>query len=183
VVEGRVVLVKGFEFVRDRGARGTFYRFTAYLFSMSCPEATATAWGGGAAGCTMDARGAAGGEVACAAARRSGPGDGGARADDARGGGSEDQGPAGGRELGGCSSAGSIGGGDGASSNITIFLRVRPAARASPRLLLQPADGGVEFNIPRDAVAGCAQRRARIHAAGRPLRPDRPPLRRRAAPA
>ena len=46
------------------------------------------------------------------------------------------------------------GAGGAATSNITIFLRVRPVPRPSPRLLLDEADGGVEFNIPRDAVAG-----------------------------
>jgi hypothetical protein len=44
-----------------------------------------------------------------------------------------------------------------APTNIAVFLRVRPAARPSPRLALEPADGAAEFNIPRDAGAGCAQ--------------------------
>jgi hypothetical protein len=62
--------------------------------------------------------------------------------------------------LAGSSSSSSalVGAGDArnvAASNISIFLRVRPVARPSPRLLLDAADGSVEFNIPKDAVAGC----------------------------
>ena len=40
------------------------------------------------------------------------------------------------------------------SSNIDLFLRVRPVARPSPRLSLDLAEQKVAFNIPRDAEAG-----------------------------
>ncbi len=45
----------------------------------------------------------------------------------------------------------------GTVSNIAIFLRVRPVARPSPRMLVDATDACVEFNIPKDAVAGWVQ--------------------------
>ena len=42
---------------------------------------------------------------------------------------------------------------DGAS-NIDIWLRVKPGARPSQRLVLDPDDGLVQFNMPRELSAG-----------------------------
>lgn len=44
--------------------------------------------------------------------------------------------------------------GGAASSRISVFLRVRPVARPSPRVALEAADAAVEFTVPRDAGAG-----------------------------
>ena len=43
------------------------------------------------------------------------------------------------------------------SSNIDIFLRVRPIGRPSARVQLDENDNKVEFNIPKEAAAGCVQ--------------------------
>eukprot|EP00877_Chromochloris_zofingiensis_P015099 jgi/Chrzof1/9843/Cz04g18020.t1 len=40
------------------------------------------------------------------------------------------------------------------SSNIDIFLRVKPVPKQSTRLLIDAAENNVEFNIPRDLAAG-----------------------------
>lgn len=42
------------------------------------------------------------------------------------------------------------------TSSISIFLRVKPVARPTARIVLEPLDGNVEFRVPRDAAAGCA---------------------------
>uniref|UniRef100_A0A383VGS4 Kinesin-like protein n=1 Tax=Tetradesmus obliquus TaxID=3088 RepID=A0A383VGS4_TETOB len=42
----------------------------------------------------------------------------------------------------------------GQSSNIDIFLRVKPVPRPTNRIVVDPLDGNVEFNIPRDSSAG-----------------------------
>lgn len=42
-----------------------------------------------------------------------------------------------------------------AAANIGIFLRVRPTPRPSRRLAIDAADAAAEFNIPREAGAGC----------------------------
>jgi hypothetical protein len=42
----------------------------------------------------------------------------------------------------------------GHSSNIDIFLRVKPVPRSTNRIVLNPLDGNVEFNIPRESSAG-----------------------------
>lgn len=40
------------------------------------------------------------------------------------------------------------------SSRISTFLRVKPVARPTGRILLEPLDGSVEFRVPRDQAAG-----------------------------
>jgi kinesin family protein 6/9 len=42
----------------------------------------------------------------------------------------------------------------GQSSNIDIFLRVKPVPRPTNRIVVDPLDGNVEFNIPRESSAG-----------------------------
>jgi hypothetical protein len=42
------------------------------------------------------------------------------------------------------------------TSRISTFLRLRPTTRSTPRIVLEPLDGSVEFHVPRDAAAGCA---------------------------
>lgn len=42
----------------------------------------------------------------------------------------------------------------GESSNIDIFVRIKPVDRPSSRLLVDSSEGRVEFNLPRDAAAG-----------------------------
>eukprot|EP00878_Enallax_costatus_P035968 GHUV01040234.1.p1 GENE.GHUV01040234.1~~GHUV01040234.1.p1 ORF type:complete len:170 (+),score=23.47 GHUV01040234.1:502-1011(+) len=39
-------------------------------------------------------------------------------------------------------------------NNIDIFLRVKPVPRPANRIVIDPLEGSVEFNIPRDAAAG-----------------------------
>ena len=39
-------------------------------------------------------------------------------------------------------------------NNIDIFLRVKPVLRPTNRIVIDPLEGSVEFNIPRDAAAG-----------------------------
>lgn len=39
-------------------------------------------------------------------------------------------------------------------SRISTFLRVKPVAKPTSRLILEPLDGNVEFRVPRDAAAG-----------------------------
>jgi hypothetical protein len=48
----------------------------------------------------------------------------------------------------------------GQSSNIDIFLRVKPVPRPTNRIVVDPLDGNVEFNIPRESSAGCVQQGA-----------------------
>jgi hypothetical protein len=43
----------------------------------------------------------------------------------------------------------------GQSSNIDIFLRVKPVPRPTNRIVVDPLDGNVELNIPRESSAGC----------------------------
>lgn len=40
-------------------------------------------------------------------------------------------------------------------SRIATFLRLRPVERPSGRIEANAQDGWVEFNVPRDASAGC----------------------------
>ena len=42
----------------------------------------------------------------------------------------------------------------GESSNIDIYLRIRPVAKASNQLLVDHTENKVEFNLPRSAGAG-----------------------------
>lgn len=39
-------------------------------------------------------------------------------------------------------------------ANIDIFLRVKPVPRPTNRIVIDPLDGNVEFNIPKDTAAG-----------------------------
>lgn len=39
-------------------------------------------------------------------------------------------------------------------NNIDIFLRIKPVPRPTNRIVIDPLEGSVEFNIPRDAAAG-----------------------------
>lgn len=41
-----------------------------------------------------------------------------------------------------------------ATSRISTFLRVKPVARPTARLVVEPLDGTVEFRVPRDLAAG-----------------------------
>lgn len=41
------------------------------------------------------------------------------------------------------------------TSRISTFLRVKPVAKPTSRILLEPLDGNVEFRVPRDIAAGC----------------------------
>ena len=42
----------------------------------------------------------------------------------------------------------------GDNTNIDIFVRIRPVAKASQRLAYDPGENKLEFNIPRDVGAG-----------------------------
>ncbi len=39
-------------------------------------------------------------------------------------------------------------------AGIDIFVRIKPVARASPRLALDTSENKLEFNIPRNEAAG-----------------------------
>jgi hypothetical protein len=41
------------------------------------------------------------------------------------------------------------------TSKISTFCRVKPVAKPTNRIVLEPLDGRVEFRVPRDAAAGC----------------------------
>ncbi|KAL6757573.1 P-loop containing nucleoside triphosphate hydrolase protein [Haematococcus lacustris] len=43
---------------------------------------------------------------------------------------------------------------DSNNANIDIFVRIRPVAKPSPRLVVDNSDNRLEFNMPRDAAAG-----------------------------
>ncbi|GFH05643.1 kinesin-like protein [Haematococcus lacustris] len=43
---------------------------------------------------------------------------------------------------------------DNNNANIDIFVRIRPVAKPSPRLVVDNSDNRLEFNMPRDAAAG-----------------------------
>lgn len=53
------------------------------------------------------------------------------------------------------SSAGGQGGGGNNSAHVDIFVRIKPVPKASNRLLVDPSENKVEFNIPR-CVCDCA---------------------------
>lgn len=40
------------------------------------------------------------------------------------------------------------------ASNIDIFLRIKPVSHPTNRIVIDPLDGNVEFNIPRNTAAG-----------------------------
>lgn len=40
------------------------------------------------------------------------------------------------------------------AQRIAVFLRLRPVARPSGRILASPQDGWVQFDVPKDAAQG-----------------------------
>ena len=58
-------------------------------------------------------------------------------------------------------------GGGAEQARIGIFLRLRPVARPSGRVLSSAEEGWVEFNVPRDATQGWVGAAAAVWAGGR----------------
>ena len=57
-------------------------------------------------------------------------------------------------------------GGGAEQARIGIFLRLRPVASPSGRVLSSAEEGWVEFNVPRDATQGCEGAAASVRPAG-----------------